>query len=212
MARPRSDIAPRVLRAARRRFLREGVDGSALRAIAHDAGTTIGMIYYYYRTKDELFLAVVEEVYVGVLTGLETALAPVRPVTDRLRALFAKLGALSEDEREVLRLVIREALGSPPRLKRLIARFRRGHIPLLLGLVQDGRAQDVFRGDLTPAALCVAIGALAGPAQVALAVVAGLLPAPSGHQSTDDALLEILLHGIASKVVPNRRPKSRRCP
>ena len=32
MARPRSDIAPRILHAARERFLAEGVDGASLRA------------------------------------------------------------------------------------------------------------------------------------------------------------------------------------
>jgi TetR/AcrR family transcriptional regulator len=208
MARPRSDIAARVLRAARRRFLRDGVDGASLRAIAHDAGTTIGMIYYYHPTKDELFLAVVEEVYVGVLAGLETALASARPVTERLRALFARLAALSGDERDVLRLVVREALASPTRLSRLISRFRRGHIPLLLGLVQDGRSQSLFRGDVTPAALVVAIGALAGPAQVALGVVTALLPAVSGSQAGGAELLEILLHGISPHVVPTRHPRS----
>jgi AcrR family transcriptional regulator len=209
MGRPRSDIAARVLRAARRRFLREGVDGAALRAIAQDAGTTIGMIYYYHSTKDELFLAVVEEVYVGVLAGLETALAPARPVTDRLSALFAHLGALSDDEREVLRLVVREALVSPARLGRLIARFRRGHIPLLLGLVRDGRAEGVFREDLLPAAQLVAIGALAGPAQVVLKVVANLLRAAPKSEATGTALLDILLHGIAPKVLPTPPRRAR---
>jgi TetR/AcrR family transcriptional regulator len=209
MGRPRSDIAARVLRAARRRFLREGVDGAALRAIAQDADTTIGMIYYYHSTKDELFLAVVEEVYVGVLAGLETALAPARPVTDRLSALFARLGALSDDEREVLRLVVREALVSPARLARLIARFRSGHIPLLLGLVRDGRAEGRFRGDVTPAAQLVAIGALAGPAQVVLRVVANLLPALKS-ETTGTALMDILLHGIGPKVLPTPPRRSRR--
>ena len=62
MARPRSDIEPRIVHAARRRFLKEGVDGASLRTIARDAKTSIGMVYYYFPTKDDLFFAVVEEV------------------------------------------------------------------------------------------------------------------------------------------------------
>ena len=54
MARPRGDIAPRILHAARRRFLTEGIDGASLRGIAADAGTNIGMVYYYFPTKDEM--------------------------------------------------------------------------------------------------------------------------------------------------------------
>jgi AcrR family transcriptional regulator len=45
MARPASDIAPRIVHAARERFLFEGVDGASLRNIAKDAGTNIGMVY-----------------------------------------------------------------------------------------------------------------------------------------------------------------------
>ena len=37
MARPRSDIQPRIVEAARYRFLRAGVDGASLREIAKDA-------------------------------------------------------------------------------------------------------------------------------------------------------------------------------
>ena len=62
--------------AARERFLTEGVDGASLREIARDAGTSIGMVYYYFPTKDELFLAVVEEVYAKLLADLASALAP----------------------------------------------------------------------------------------------------------------------------------------
>src|SRR4029077_6434218 len=57
MARPRSDIQPRIVRAARERFLAEGVDGASLRTIASDAGTNVGMVFYYFPTKDDLFLA-----------------------------------------------------------------------------------------------------------------------------------------------------------
>ena len=74
MPRPRSDLAPRILAAARTRILHEGVDGASLRQIAADAGTTIGMIYYYFPTKDDVFLAVVEDVYEKLLVDVERAL------------------------------------------------------------------------------------------------------------------------------------------
>ena len=131
MARPRTDIAPRILHAARDRFLHDGVDGASLRAIARDAGTSIGMLYYYHPTKDDLFLAVVEEVYAALLVDLAAALAPDAPVDQRIRRVFDRLGAATDEELTVLRLMVREALISSPRLERLMERFRRGHQPLL---------------------------------------------------------------------------------
>ena len=47
------------------------------------------MIYYYFPTKDDLFLAVVEEVYVALLADLEARLARSRPVEERIRRLYA---------------------------------------------------------------------------------------------------------------------------
>jgi TetR/AcrR family transcriptional regulator len=198
MARPRSDIAPRIVHAARRRFLVEGVDGASLRAIAHDARTSIGMIYYYFPTKDDLFLAVVEEVYVALLEDLESTLARTRAVVDRVRALYQRLGALTTHESEIVRLVLREALASPARLDRLIARFRRGHIPLLVDLVRDGVAAGVFRNDLPAGVLMAAVGTLGGPAQILLGVLGAHLPAkmvPRADARTA-ALVDVLLNGV----------------
>ena len=98
MPRPRSDIEPRLVAAARARFLSDGVDGASLRAIAADAGTSIGMIYYYFPTKDELFLAVVEEAYEKLVQDLDRALDPALPVRDRLERMFARVGALTDEE------------------------------------------------------------------------------------------------------------------
>jgi len=213
MARPRGDIAPRILHAARKRFLVEGVDGTSLRAIARDARTNIGMIYYYFPNKDDLFLAVVEEIYVGLLDKLEAALDGTRPVIDRLHAVYERLGALSADERDVVRLVVREVLASPARLERLLARFRRGHIPLLLDLVRDGVATGVFRGDIPVGLLAAAIGALAGPAQVLLGAMEGRLPAAVVPRADGRAaaLVDVLLHGVAQPARgPATRAKTRR--
>ena len=77
-----------------------------------------------------------------------------------------------------MRLVIREALVSPGRLDRLVRRFQRGHVPLLLELVEDGVAAGLFRDDLPQGLLLVVVAALGGPAQVVLGALQGHLPGP----------------------------------
>jgi AcrR family transcriptional regulator len=207
VARAASDIGPRIVAAARARFLIEGVDGASLRAIARDARTSIGMIYYYHPTKDDLFLAVVEEVYVALLKDLEARLAPGKPVPDRLQALFERIGEASDDERQVLQLVLREALTSPARLARLIRRFQRGHVPLLVELVRDGVAAGVFRADVPPPLLLAAIVAIGGPGQAILEVIdrhiaPGAVPPRAARPA---GLLGVLLAGIGAPS-PARRP------
>ncbi len=150
MARPRSDIQPRIVEAARARFLTDGVDGASLREIARDAGTNIGMIAYYFPTKDDLFLAVVEDVYgkiVGDMTGILGAHDTTRA---RLRGAFVRLGTASKLELDVLRLMAREALSSSKRLRRILARFMRGHVPLVMAAIADGIREGELDASIPP--------------------------------------------------------------
>ncbi len=65
MARPRSDIQARIVDAARARFLAGNVDGASLRENRARSGHDIGMVVYYFPTKDELFKAAVDQIYAG---------------------------------------------------------------------------------------------------------------------------------------------------
>ena len=55
-----------------------------------------------------------------------------------------RLGRASEDELDVVRLVLREVLLSSTRFGRVFARFRKGHIAMLLSVLAEG----VQRGEL----------------------------------------------------------------
>jgi AcrR family transcriptional regulator len=206
MARPRSDLRARLLAAARTRFLAHGVDGTSLRTVAADARTSIGLLRYYFTSKDDLFLAVVEQTYVRLLDQLEAALAPSRPVVDRVRALYRRVGELDDEELATVRLVVREALTSTARLEHLIARFQRGHLPLVFALVRDGIAGGVFRDDVAPALVAAAMLMLGGPAQRLLLAAANRAPFgtfPAGG-ALSDALVALLLDGVARRQRPRR--------
>lgn len=204
MARPRSDIRGRVLEAARSRFLEEGVDGAALRAIARDAGTSIGMIYYYFQSKDELFLAVVEETYAGVLADLEVALAPDRPARERIRELYLRIGSLSEAELDIVRLMVREAISSSSRFDKLLERFARGHVPLVLSALVDGIAEGSVTNRVPPGLLLMATFGIGGVPQLARRIAGDRLPlgdVPDGEALADE-LVALLFSGIGGPSQP----------
>jgi AcrR family transcriptional regulator len=207
-----SDIAPRIVHAARRRFLADGVEGASLRAIAQEARTSIGMIYYYFPTKDDLFLSVVEEIYVGLLEDIEKRLVRTRPVLERVQLLFQRMGTLEPDERDVVRLIIREVLVSPARLDKLIRRFQRGHLPLLFSLVDDAVADGLFRDDLPVSLVLAPMFALAGPSQAILGQLRHRLPTAKVPRAQDQtaSLIDVLLHGVGGgkRQRPARRPRS----
>lgn len=200
MPRPRTDIRPRIIEAARARFAAAGVDATSLRSIAQDAGTSIGMIYYYFPTKDDLFLAVVEDVYGHLLAELEAALGEPSEFEQRVLALYRRIAAASPPEIQVIRLVAREALTSGQRLESVARRFGRGHIPLVFQAAIGGMRAGELRGDLHPLVLMGAIIALGTVPQIALRVLGGHLPAaaPSSEELTRQ-LAAVLLDGVRAK-------------
>jgi AcrR family transcriptional regulator len=204
MARPKSDIEPRILAAARARFLSDGVDGASLRGIASDAGTSIGMVYYYFPTKDELFFAVVDELYGKLLKDIEAAIAPDVPVRERVERLYARVARVSEEELLVMRLVLREALTSNTRFARLRERFETGHVPLIARLIADGYGSGAFDRSLHPMVAMLSLAGLAAVPQLIRRVLDGRLPfpdAPAGEQLSK-LLVGVLFSGTGTRTGP----------
>jgi AcrR family transcriptional regulator len=216
MPRPRSDIQPRVVRAARARFLESGVDGASLRTIASDAGTNVGMVFYYFPTKDDLFLAVIEDVYVKLLDDIGAALAGDAPVRERLERVFARIGRASEDELTVVRLVLREVLLSHERFGRVFARMQRGHVAMILSTLAEGIARGEIDGIIPPPLLllsCIGLGALPQMVRRAAGDRApfSMLPAPEklAHESVD-LLFRAIGKSKKKNVAAPPRPRSKR--
>jgi AcrR family transcriptional regulator len=204
MGRPRTDIKPRIVHAARKHFLESGVDGASLRAIAREAGTNVGMIHYYFRTKDDLFLEVVEELYVKLLAELEGILGREAPLGTKLQGLFLRLGAATQEETDVIRLVVREALASTSRFERLFARFQQGHVAMLFGAFALAMQAGEVDAGLPLPMLVIGSLALGGLPQF-LRRVAGdkppftLLP---DSKTLAAMSVDVLFHGVAPKKKP----------
>lgn len=210
MARPATDLRQRILTAARQAFAARGVDATPLRAIAKAAGTTIGMIYYYYPSKDELYFAVVEEVYARVLQQFAVVMAPpgegpAPSFRERVRALMHRLSELSAEDRQVVAIVLREITVSTARRQRLLERFSRGHIPLVMSAVLRAQAAGELRTDLPPAMMVFASAAL-GAMSTLLLDYSPLPGLPRGEERTE-ATLELLFTGLTGTAAPPHRQR-----
>jgi TetR/AcrR family transcriptional regulator len=205
MARPRSDIQPRIVEAARARFRAEGVDGASLREIARDAGTNIGMVAYYFPTKDDLFLSVIEEVYANLVADMAKILGAENSARERLRSAFVRLGGASEIELEVMQLMAREALSSSKRLRRILARFMRGHVPLVMATIADGIREGEFDSSI-PAPFIFLLVLGLGPLPQLARRASRSLPIFSGLPDVDQ--LAALSIELLFRAVGARKPRA----
>jgi AcrR family transcriptional regulator len=89
-------IGARLLDAARRVFTRNGFHATSLDLVARDAGFTKGVVYSRFRSKADLFLAVLE-------ARIEQRIADVRRVAATVRGPVALATALGRDWDERLR-------------------------------------------------------------------------------------------------------------
>src|SRR5438067_12264073 len=73
-----------ILQAAVREFAREGVAGARTDAIARSARVIKALLYYYFKDKESLYDAVLDEVYSGVRAAFQKALAQPLPPCELL--------------------------------------------------------------------------------------------------------------------------------
>ncbi|HET9040111.1 MAG TPA: TetR/AcrR family transcriptional regulator [Gemmatimonadales bacterium] len=89
----RPEARPReILDAALAAFVADGYEGATIADVARRAGVSPGLVVHYYRTKAELFAAVIEDRFLGFVAGEEALLAAHRGSSrDLLEQLVRRL-------------------------------------------------------------------------------------------------------------------------
>src|ERR1700722_6244909 len=73
-----------ILKAAVAEFAREGVAGARTDAIARSARVNKALLYYYFKDKESLYDAILDEVFSGVRAAVHNALEQPLPPRKRL--------------------------------------------------------------------------------------------------------------------------------
>jgi AcrR family transcriptional regulator len=154
----------RLLVAAAQEFGRVGLERANVDAISLAAGFAKGTIYNYFPSKDELFLAVVEEAVSQAATaGSAPAEAPAR---ERLAATLAGFCAWAREHDPFARVLVRECLMGTPGLYPRVMRAEAPLIGELETILRQGIARGELRDDVPADLLALAITGLADLALV----------------------------------------------
>lgn len=143
--RRRKDARPaEILAAARAEFLEHAFDGASVARIAARAGIVEGTVYRYYRSKRELFDAVLAEFYEALLADIEPRFASLEGTAERLRYLIARHLRIAVDDPAFTRLIVREARAHGVSVGSQMHALNRRYAAFLTTTLRDG----VARGDL----------------------------------------------------------------
>ena len=99
--------------AALRLFAEKGFRGTTIADIAAATGTAHGLVYHYFRSKDELLAAILQRyTYLPQLQSL-LAVSPDRPAAEVLAEVATGFSRMLDQRPELLRLVVSEAPTNP---------------------------------------------------------------------------------------------------
>lgn len=136
-----------ILEAAIRLFAERGYRGATTRALAEAVGVTEPVLYEHFKSKHELYAAIIES---KSREGVERGMALLAPYAEKKddRGLFTALGEFMlgriRDDAAYTRLLLFAAL-EDPKLGDLFHRHRREARQLLAGYVAQRIADGAFR-------------------------------------------------------------------
>ena len=189
---PREHKRAAILRAAVEIFAKRGYAGARMREVAERAGVADGTPYLYFKGKEALLIAVLEEHAEAFLVRARRDTEGLSEPAEKLAAVVERHLASLEADRALAHVFQIELRHS----RRFLRQVARGQVAEYLRLIQqiivDGAASGRFRGDV-PAE--VAAGAIFGAIdELVTTWVLTARPRPLAEQAPP--LLRLLLGGL----------------
>jgi len=149
----------RILDAATAEFARYGLGGARVDRIAQRAGANKRMLYYYFGSKEALFLAALEESYAHIRNAEQDLDLELRDPREALKRLVEFTWRYFLEHPEFLTLLNSENLHRGRHVQRS-KRVRELHSPLvetLRAILRRGEREGYFRGGVDPVQLYISI-------------------------------------------------------
>lgn len=195
----RGEKRQQILEAATRVFASRGYHGARVSDIAREAGIAYGLVYHYFRNKDEILDTIFAERWGAFVDVVDKVAAGSQPASEKLRQLAALVLFAYRRRPDWVKVLVfeiqRSSRFSEPEQIEAVGRLYRA----VARIVRDGQEAGELRGDLDANLVCLAfIGALE---TMITSQVLGVMRLPESSQSADDrtvvAVVELFLGGLA---------------
>jgi TetR/AcrR family fatty acid metabolism transcriptional regulator len=191
-----------ILEAAITVFARMGYHGARVSDIAQEAGIAYGLVYHYFKNKEEILSTIFEERWSGFLEGLEGIADSAGTAENKLvsvAALMLNAYRLRPEWVKVLVLEIqRSSRFAEPNQQRAVG----GLVQVIERLIREGQTNGELRGDVdAEIASYLFIGGLE---IVITARVLDVLKVEPGaekdyYQKVARTVVDVFLHGLATE-------------
>jgi TetR/AcrR family fatty acid metabolism transcriptional regulator len=180
-----------ILHAAVRVFAEKGYQGCRIADVARAAHVAYGLVYHYFRNKEELLESVFAEQWAILMNAIQAVDAGPGTAADKIAGIYGFVFDVYKTAPAAVRVLILEVTRTTHALRAGSTRetFERA-VHLVAGVVRQGQERGELRADLDP---IVAASAILGALELAVSgMVVGLVPARTEdeidrakHQTTD---------------------------
>jgi TetR/AcrR family fatty acid metabolism transcriptional regulator len=190
------DKRRQLLDAAVRVFARKGYHASRVGDIAEEAGVAHGLLYHYFKSKDQVLEAVFHENWTVLQARIASVEETDEPAADQLRHISAIVLRTWLHLPDVVRVVIRE-FGRSPELAERIGELAQP-IDVIQRVISRGIETGEFRKDIDPrVAATVVYGSID---ELLTAWVLDRLPAGEEDvAAAEKTFFEITLNGLLQR-------------
>jgi TetR/AcrR family fatty acid metabolism transcriptional regulator len=144
------DKRRQILDAAVRVFARQGFHATRVSDIADEAGVAYGLVYHYFRSKDEVLNELFVERWSLLLTAIEEADRTGGPHRVRLAAVASFIIDSYRHDPELMKVIIVEVTRAANSFGQThLAEIRRAY-ESIAKIVADGQEAGEFRSDIAP--------------------------------------------------------------
>jgi AcrR family transcriptional regulator len=203
----------RILDAAKEEFAARGLKDARIEDVAGRAGANRRMIYYYFGSKDGLYLAALESVYAQLMDEERKIdvdkLHPVQAITELVRL---KIDHYTQHP-EFIAFLNMENLYRAEHLKhsKRIADFKAPFTEIIARVLERGQRSGLFRSDVDPVDLYIsicALGYLYFSNQYTLGVIFGRdLITPPALQRRKTSIADMIVSYLTQPAATVRRAK-----
>jgi len=148
----RGPVRQNIIGAARALFAEKGYSGATVDEIVVKAKTTKPMLYYYFKSKEGLFAAVLEDVY-AAMRAIENSLRAINlPTVDAMRKVVEVTFDYHAHHPEWVRLISIANIHHAKHIRasKTIAAKNLPIIEIMRSLLRQGTQEGVFRSDVDP--------------------------------------------------------------
>jgi TetR/AcrR family fatty acid metabolism transcriptional regulator len=186
-----------ILHAAVRVFADKGYHGCRIADVARAANVAYGLVYHYFRNKEELLESVFAEQWTILINALRAIDEGPGSAPEKIAHLFGFVFDVYKTAPAAVRVLILEVTRTPHALRAGSTRetFEKA-VQLVADVVRQGQTRGDLRPDLDPV---VAAAGLLGALELAVSgMVVGLVPATT-EEEIDRAkrnIIELVLGGV----------------